>query len=115
MNAAALESRIMDALASISDPCMAAAALPMSIVELGLIESVRVGAGEIAVRVMFTEVGCPFTHRVMNSIISVIEDLAPGHQVVVEPIWSEPWTENRLSPLARAKFSAARRGLLFHS
>jgi metal-sulfur cluster biosynthetic enzyme len=111
MDAAALESRIMDALAGIADPCMAAAALPMSIVELGLIESVKVGDEDIFVGVMFTEVGCPFTHRVMNAIVSVIEGLAPGHQIVVRPIWREPWTESRLYPEARAKFAAARRAL----
>jgi metal-sulfur cluster biosynthetic enzyme len=108
---ATVQERIMTALAQVHDPCMAAAGMPTSIVDLGLIDGVDIDGSRIRIDILFTEVGCPFAHRVMDGIIAAVQSVAPGWAVTVRPNWREQWTEARMAPAARAALHAARRPL----
>jgi metal-sulfur cluster biosynthetic enzyme len=107
-----LHDEIMAALSGIGDPCMAAAGLPTSIVDLGLIDGIDIDQSHVCIRIVFTEAGCPFTHKVADAIIAAVEAQVPGLTAMVVPEWREQWTEGRMTPAARAKLMATRQGRL---
>jgi metal-sulfur cluster biosynthetic enzyme len=54
----ALAQRVRESLVDIIDPCSAAHARPMGLVEMGLIESVRADGDELTVRLRLTSPSC---------------------------------------------------------
>ena len=53
-----LADRVRDSLTDIIDPCSAAHAKPMGLVEMGLVESVRADGGELTVQLRLTSPFC---------------------------------------------------------
>ena len=77
----------------------------VSIVQLGLVESVEVGPDGIAVELLPTFVGCPALEVIRSS---VEEALAPlGIPAAVEFTWRVPWTSDRITPEGRAALAAS--------
>jgi metal-sulfur cluster biosynthetic enzyme len=92
----------LDALADVYDPCCQEKGI--SVVDMGLVRSVRSGAdGRVRVELLLTSGWCPFAARVLTDVRDRIAAL-PGvdpDAVDVEIVWDEAWTTDRLSPKAR--------------
>lgn len=101
-------ARIERALRTVTDPCTAAAGLPLSIVDLGLIRDIEVNGDHVELQVTLTEPGCPFLHRVLDAIYRSLDHLDEVRSVHVQLTWAPPWTPNDLSPFARHKLHRAR-------
>jgi ring-1,2-phenylacetyl-CoA epoxidase subunit PaaD len=88
---------VMAALDEIADPEIPA----VSIVELGMVRVVDVGAGRLRVELLPTFVGCP----ALEVIRAAVEErlAAFGRPVEVETTFAEPWTSDRISPAGREK------------
>ncbi len=95
-------------LHSVVDPCMEAAGLGLSVVDLGLVREIRVTETEIAVELGLTEPGCGFTHALVTRIDDVLASIANGRQVSTTFNWSDPWTEDRLNEHGRSVIHNAR-------
>lgn len=95
-------------LNTVIDPCMEAAGLGLSIVDLGLVREIRVTESEIAVELGLTEPGCGFTHALVTRIDDALALIAGGRCVNVTFNWSDPWTEARLSDHGRSVIDGAR-------
>lgn len=103
-----LERAVREVLTTIKDPCMVAGGLDLSIVELGLITDVTVAGDNVGIEITFTEVGCQFTHRVIDSIYAAVEVIPGVETIQVTPQWDKAWTPERMSPEARTAFFLAR-------
>jgi metal-sulfur cluster biosynthetic enzyme len=103
-----IETAVRAALAAVKDPCMVAGGLDLSIIDLGLISALEVNQGRVDIRITFTEVGCQFTHRVIDSIYTAVEALAGVEDVSVTPAWDKAWTPEWMTPAGQEAFAAAK-------
>tara|TARA_B100000029_G_C16874940_1_gene704466 strand:+ start:120 stop:494 length:375 start_codon:yes stop_codon:yes gene_type:complete len=97
-------AKIWAALDLVSDPCHALSGHALSVVDLGLINSVTRQGDVIHISVTFTDPSCVFSYK----IIMDLEDMANSLDGVSEiKVISNPyplWTEDRLSTKAKILF-----------
>lgn len=77
----------------------------VSIVELGMIGGIEIGADVIAVELLPTFVGCPALEVIRDAIGARLAEL--GRAVRVDVSFSTPWTSDRVSHAGRAKLRAS--------
>jgi len=97
----------MEALNEVRDPCLGAAGLDLSIVDLGLVGEVEVSHDKVNVEVTFTEPGCMFTHRIIAEIQDAVT-AAGAATVEVTPRWTPIWTEERMTRRGTKTFEEIR-------
>ena len=88
----------LDALSDVYDPCCREKGI--SVVDMGLVRSVRENGGEVRVELLLTSGWCPFAARVLTEIKDRIEAQPGVTAADVEIVWDEAWTTDRLSPRA---------------
>jgi ring-1,2-phenylacetyl-CoA epoxidase subunit PaaD len=88
---------IRAALDSVPDPEIPG----VSIVELGMIGDIEVGADGIRVELLPTFVGCPALEVIRDSVESRLAGY--GLAVAVDVSFATPWSSDRISPEGRAK------------
>lgn len=102
------------ALHEVLDPCLAAGGHRVSVVDLGLITRVEAGASTLEIGITFTEVGCPFTHRVIDRIECELRKLEQFETIRVVPEWLPGWTPQRMNATARRALGDGRLALRQH-
>jgi metal-sulfur cluster biosynthetic enzyme len=91
---------VWEALRSVDDP-----EVGMNIVDLGLVYGVQVEGSDVGVRLTMTSPACPLGEVICESAERAIRAAAPGAASVdVALVWEPPWTPDRMSEAARAKF-----------
>ena len=103
---------VYEALDKVKDPCMGAAGLDLSIVDLGLIYGVEVEDGVVNVEMTFTEIGCVFTHVIGSGVHDALEALPGVERVELTPRWLPLWTEDRVNEKASRALSGNRNAML---
>lgn len=93
---------VWGALNEVADPCMAAGGHQVSIVDLGLITRVELVGQHVEIGITFTEVGCPFTHRVISEVEEKVNELRMFESVQITPGWLPGWTPDRMNGVAKA-------------
>ena len=88
---------VMAALEEVPDPEIPA----VSIVELGMVESIDVDADRIRVELLPTFVGCPALEIIRDSVANRLRALGRPVEVVIS--FATPWTTDRISPEGREK------------
>lgn len=91
------QDNILAVLLTIPDPEM-----PISIVDLGLIEDVRIEADRVSITVLPTFVGCPALPMIADDITRKIGELENVSDVEVRFIYDPPWTVDRITEAGRA-------------
>ena len=90
-----------DALAGVYDPCCREKGI--SVLDMGLVRSVRVEGGVATVELLLTSGWCPFAAGVLTEVKEQILR-APGiSDADVSIVWDEAWTTDRLSESAVRK------------
>ena len=92
---------VQDALADVYDPCCREKGI--SVLDMGLIRSVRVVDGRARVELLLTSGWCPFAATVLTEVKDRIAEQPGVTDAEVEIVWDEPWTTDRLSDSARRK------------
>lgn len=92
-----LAQQIEAVLTTINDPEM-----PISIVDLGIVDSVDARDGEVRVRLLPTFVGCPALDMLRDEIVHKTSRLPGVTRVHVEFAFDPPWTPDRISAAGRA-------------
>jgi len=87
-----------DALSEVYDPCCREKGI--SVVDMGLVRSVRQTGGQVRVELLLTSGWCPFAARVLTEVQQRIEAQPGVDQAEVEIVWDEAWTTDRLSDRA---------------
>ena len=96
-------SALIDALREVYDPCCEDRGI--SIVDMGVVEDVRVDAGRVEVDLVLTTGWCPFVASMSDAIPERLRAVPGVEDVHVRVVWDPVWTEQRLSPSAREKLT----------
>jgi metal-sulfur cluster biosynthetic enzyme len=92
---------LLDALREVYDPCCADRGI--SIVDMGIVEDVRVADGHAEVDLVLTSGWCPFVASMSSAIPDRLRALDGVETCDVRVVWDPVWTMERLSPAARDK------------
>ena len=92
---------ITAALREVYDPCCADRGI--SIVDMGVVEDVRVTGAHVDVDLVLTNGWCPFVASMSSTIPEALTHLDGVETVEVQVVWDAVWTMDRLSPSARQK------------
>lgn len=91
-----LEAGVREALASVADPCLAAAGIGGSVLDLGLVQDLRLDdAGRVEIDLSLTEMGCAFTHHLLDTVARRVEAVDGVTSVTVVPTWT--WRREHMS------------------
>jgi metal-sulfur cluster biosynthetic enzyme len=94
------DDAVWDALRTVNDP-----EVGMNVVDLGLVYGVEVDGADVSVRLTMTSPACPLGDVIVENAAAVIRAAAPGARTVdIALVWDPPWTPDRMSEAARAKF-----------
>jgi metal-sulfur cluster biosynthetic enzyme len=86
------------ALADVYDPCCREQGI--SVLDMGLVRSVRNDDGCVRVELLLTSGWCPFAAGVLTDVRDRILEQPGVTDASVEIVWDEAWTTDRLSPEA---------------
>ncbi|MCE2900875.1 MAG: metal-sulfur cluster assembly factor [Gemmatimonas sp.] len=76
--------------------------LNLNIVDLGLIYDVQVEGSAVRVDMSLTSPGCPSGPEIMGEAEQQLRTLPGVTDVVMNLVWSPPWTPERIEPRVRA-------------
>ena len=94
---------LIAALREVYDPCCADRGI--SIVDMGVVEDVRVDGSHVDVDLVLTTGWCPFVVSMSTAIPEALCALDGVNTVDVKVVWEPAWTPDRLSESARAALS----------
>lgn len=94
---------VREALRNVYDPCCADRGI--SIVDMGVVEDVRVAGGHVEVDLVLTTGWCPFVASMSTAIPDRLREIEGVDSVDVRVVWEPVWTPDRLSPTAREKLT----------
>ena len=86
---------IWKALNEVADP-----EFPVSIVEMGLIYSVKREQGCVTIEMTFTSMGCPCMEMMLYDVEQQVRRIPGIDEVKIEIVWDPPWTPEKLAPHA---------------
>ena len=92
---------VIGALDNCFDPCCQERRI--SVVDMGLIESIKILGREVKVEMVLTTGWCPFASRLLEMIEEEVGALPGVEAVDVEVVWDPTWTPERMSAGAREK------------
>jgi metal-sulfur cluster biosynthetic enzyme len=94
-----VEARIWEALRHVEDP-----EIPVSVLGLGLIVSVRYRPADRAaeLQITFTSMGCPATEFIEGDIREALLSDPEIDAVEIDVVWDPVWTKDRIRSDARA-------------
>jgi metal-sulfur cluster biosynthetic enzyme len=92
---------LIDALREVYDPCCADRGI--SIVDMGVVEDVRLDGSHVDVDLVLTTGWCPFVASMSSAIPDRLKRLDGVESVDVKVVWDPVWTMDRLSDSAREK------------
>ena len=90
---------IVEALGDVYDPCCADRGI--SIVDMGVVDDVRVYGGRVEVDLVLTTGWCPFVTTMSTAIPDRLRSVEGVEDVAVQVVWDTVWTPDRLSERAR--------------
>ena len=85
------------ALRRVKDP-----ELNLNIVDLGLVYDVRVVGNLVEIDMSLTSPGCPSGPEIMGEAEKQLRSLPGVEDVIVNLVWSPPWTPEKIEPRVRA-------------
>jgi metal-sulfur cluster biosynthetic enzyme len=85
------------------DPCCQDRKI--SVVDMGLIESVEIRGREVRIEMVLTTGWCPFAARLLDMAKEKVGRLPEVDRVEVEVVWNPTWTPERMSRSAREKLT----------
>lgn len=94
---------LLDALREVYDPCCADRGI--SIVDMGVVEDVRLDGSHVDVDLVLTTGWCPFVASMSSAIPDRLKRLEGVDTVDVKVVWDPVWTMDRLSVQAREKLA----------
>jgi metal-sulfur cluster biosynthetic enzyme len=91
-----VEARLWNALREVEDP-----EIPISVVGMGLIVSLRYDAGVVDVELTFTAMGCPAMDFIQDDIRERLLREPDVDEVRIEVVWDPVWTRARIREESR--------------
>ena len=85
------------ALRRVKDP-----ELNLNIVDLGLVYDIRTVGAIVEIDMSLTSPGCPSGPEIMGEAEKQLRTLPGVEDVIVNLVWSPPWTPEKIEPRVRA-------------
>jgi len=104
------KDEVMMALRDCYDPCCRDRGI--SVVDMGLIEDVRIDGRDVHIDMLLTTGWCPFVANLFNMIGERVKQCEGVENVNVQVLWDPVWTMGRLSASAREKLTLPMEELL---
>ena len=97
--------QVVEVLKTCYDPCCKERAV--SVVELGLIQDVKVAENgrDVRVELLLTSGWCPFSTHLLQMIDQNVRAIEGVGEVDTEIVWSTVWTPERMSASAKEKLT----------
>lgn len=95
------EARIRDRLAEVLDPCSCFTDDPVNIVDLGLVEDVRVSDDVARVELLLTSPGCTYLPYIERDVAERVGDVEGIETVDVVQVTDRIWTRERMADEVR--------------
>src|SRR5258706_10720544 len=97
--------QVFEVLQTCYDPCCKERAV--SVVELGLIQDVKVAENgrDVRVELLLTSGWCPFSTHLLQMIDQNVRAIEGVGEVDTEIVWSTVWTPERMSASAKEKLT----------
>lgn len=92
---------VIRALDNCYDPCCQERGI--SVVDMGLVESIEVRNDSVRVALVLTSGWCPFAARLLEMVKEEVGAVPGVGAVDVEVVWDPAWTPERMSAGAREK------------
>ena len=92
---------VIRALDNCYDPCCRDRRI--SVVDMGLIESIEIEDRRVRIEMVLTSGWCPFAARLLEMVEEEVGTLPEVDAVDVEVVWNPTWTPERMSEGAREK------------
>ena len=89
------------ALAEVNDP-----EFPISVVDMGLVQSIRRDGEKVHVDLTLTAMGCPAMEMILEDVRERLLQEPGVGDVELEIVWDPPWTKERLSEAGKARLRA---------
>lgn len=90
---------VLDALHEVIDP-----ELGYNIVDLGLVYSLEVDDGMVAITMTMTTPGCPAQDYILSGVYERSRSLPGVTNVDIDLVWEPRWSPKKMSPVAKAHF-----------
>lgn len=100
------EQRLLDALATVVDPCSIATGVPISIADMGLVRDIVVASGTATIKLRLTNPFCFQIGIICEAIEKKIEALDLACVIEVDPV--EHWSPELMSQDARDRLRRKR-------
>lgn len=92
-----LKEQVLDALRGVFDP-----EIPVNIYDLGLIYDVKINeAHHVDIQMTLTTPGCPVAQTFPGTVEQAVNQVEGVSDCTVELVWDPPWTQERMSEVAR--------------
>lgn len=104
------KDNVMMALRNCYDPCCADRGI--SVVDMGLVEEIRIEGRAVQIDMLLTTGWCPFVARLNMTMEEQVRQIAGAEHVEIRVLWDPVWTMDRLSESARAKLTLPMEELL---
>ncbi len=95
------DERLWNALREVNDP-----EFPISVVDMGLIQSIVREGDRIRVDLTFTAMGCPAMGMILDDVRERLLKEPGVSQVMLEIVWDPPWTRERVSEVGKSRLRA---------
>lgn len=92
---------VMTVLQRCYDPCCKER--QVSVVDMGLIEQVRVLGRQVDIDIILTTGWCPFSLHLLQMMEEEVKSIQGVEAVNVQITWNTPWSPERLSAMARER------------
>ena len=100
-DAAPSREAVIGALDNCYDPCCRDRKI--SVVDMGLIESIAIEGHRVEIEMVLTTGWCPFASRLLEMVTEEVGALPTVTDVDVDVVWDPTWTPERMSESAREK------------
>src|ERR671910_765778 len=94
---------VIGALDNCYDPCCRERKI--SVVDMGLIESLEILGRRVKIEMVLTTGWCPFASRLLEMVEKEVDALPTVDIVDVDVVWDPTWTPERMSDSAREKLT----------
>lgn len=92
-----LKEQVIEALKSVYDP-----EIPVNIYDLGLIYDILIDDEKmVTIHMTLTTPGCPVAQTFPGTVEQAVNQVQGVKDCVVELVWDPPWTQDRMSEVAR--------------
>jgi metal-sulfur cluster biosynthetic enzyme len=102
------EAVVRAAITSVVDPCSRYNGSQLNLVELGMVDSIRISDGTIGIRLLLDDPMCMYTFLIQKEIRDAVGSLPGVDAVVIEVLADQIWSEQRMSDAARDRLAIHR-------